>query len=383
MTLHRKLYVASFLALLGGLGLGAARSLSDYAMPADIGVLDGGLAQSFESHFNERFPVKQLGINLWAALDYRLFREGRPGVLVGSREWLYSDEEIKPVVGGQRHMQENLELIRGVRETLAHQGVQLVMAVVPAKARLYPEYLGEHRPAGLHTELYREFHTALRAADIVAPDLLDPLRQGKGRSLVFLRTDTHWTPRGAQIVAHQLATEVSRRDLLEETRRFVTETGEAKPHKGDLTNFLPLAPLFEELLPQPDLLVQHSTRPAEEGATAADALFADSQVPVALVGTSYSADERWNFAGALRQALGSDLLNFAEDGHGPILPMLKFLQSEEFKNAPPQVVIWEFPERYLPMANDLKEFDAGWIAQLRAAGGQDQLADNQRRQVRP
>ena len=98
---------------------------------------------------------------------------------------------------------------------------------------------------------------------------------------------------------------------------------------------------------------------------------------MALVGTSYSADERWNFAGALRQALGSDLVNFAEDGRGPLLPMLKFLQSDDFKNAPPRLVIWEFPERYLPIAYDLSEFDAEWIAQLKAAGRQDKhLADN-------
>lgn len=384
MTLSRKLYITSFLTLLGSLGLGAARSLPDYVMPTDKGVLDGGLAQSFEGHFNEHFPVKQLGVNLWAALDYRLFREGRPGVLVGNREWLYSDEELEPVVDGSQHMQDNLRLIRGVRESLTQQGVQLVMAVVPAKARLYPEYLGEHRPAPLHADLYQEFHTALHTAGIVSPDLLGPLQRGKGQSLVFLRTDTHWTPNGAQIVAQRLAKEIRGRDMLQASPlNFVTETATPRPHKGDLTNFLPLAPLFENMLPPPDLLVRHSTHPAGGEAPGASDLFGDTQVPVALVGTSYSADERWNFAGALRQALASDLLNFAEDGRGPILPMLEYLQSEGFKKDPPQVVIWEFPERYLPMANDLQTFDAGWIAQLQAAGAPDHLAGGPERPNQP
>ncbi|MGE8477298.1 MAG: alginate O-acetyltransferase AlgX-related protein, partial [Pseudomonas shirazensis] len=50
---------------------------------------------------------------------------------------------------------------------------------------------------------------------------------------------------------------------------------------------------------------------------------------------------------------------------GPLLPMLKYLQSDAFKDAPPQVVVWEFPERYLPMKNDLSGFDPQWIAQLK------------------
>jgi alginate O-acetyltransferase complex protein AlgJ len=66
-------------------------------------------------------------------------------------------------------------------------------------------------------------------------------------------------------------------------------------------------------------------------------------VPVALIGTSYSANPNWNFVGALQQALRSDVVNYAEDGHGPILPMLSYLQSDAFKNSPPQVLIWEFP----------------------------------------
>ncbi|MCY1182177.1 putative alginate O-acetylase AlgJ [compost metagenome] len=59
------------------------------------------------------------------------------------------------------------------------------------------------------------------------------------------------------------------------------------------------------------------------------------------------------------------MVNYAEDGHGPLLPMLKYLQSEAFKDSAPKVLIWEFPERYLPMKNDLSDFDPQWIAQLK------------------
>jgi alginate O-acetyltransferase complex protein AlgJ len=90
------------------------------------------------------------------------------------------------------------------------------------------------------------------------------------------------------------------------------------------------------------------------------------------VGTSYSANPHWNFLGALQQSLHSDVVNYAEDGHGPILPMLKYLQTDAFKNSAPQVVIWEFPERYLPMKNDLSEFDPQWIAELKKSSDNNQ-----------
>jgi alginate O-acetyltransferase complex protein AlgJ len=374
----RKIYVATFGGLLLALGGWSLKSLAEFHAPPNSTLLDGKLAKTFESHYDEQFPVKRLGTNLWAAVDYLLFGSGRPGVVIGQDNWLYTDEEFHPVANAERNIDDNLALIAGVRDALARQDVQLLLAIVPAKARVYPEYLGEERPVALHRQLYQDFHARARQAGIEAPDLLTPLRQAKATGPVFLRTDTHWTPSGAALVAERLASHLAPSTALPGgTQRYLTEVGDSRPHKGDLLNFLPLDPLFAELLPPPDPLPRHQTRTLEEpSAGGDDALFADTRVPVALVGTSYSANSKWNFAGALRQALGSDLLNFAEDGQGPLLPMLKFLQSDEFREAPPQWVIWEFPERYLPLPNDLSEFDPSWIAQLKSAGAPRQhLAD--------
>ncbi|MCY1288048.1 putative alginate O-acetylase AlgJ [compost metagenome] len=365
----RILYIALFLALLLVLGAWSLRGFLGFSVPAQASVLDGKWAKAVETRYDEEFPLKRLGTNLWAALDYTLFDEGRPGVVLGRNNWLFSDEEVKPVAGAEQHIENNLQLLEGVRQTLARNQVKLLLAIVPSKARLYPEHLGDARPASLRRDLYQRFHVEVRRAGIVAPDLLASLEQEKGNGALFLRTDTHWTPHGAEVVAQRIGRAVQRRDLLEtEPQRFVTDFGASKPYKGDLTSFLPLDPLFSELLPPPDRLQQRSTRALDEADNAdAAELFADTRVPVALVGTSYSANPKWNFQGALRQALGSDLASYAEEGQGPLQPMLKFLQSDEFKDSPPQLVIWEFPERYLPMAADLSQFDPAWIAQLKAS----------------
>ena len=359
-------YSLSFLGLLTGLGAWSVGGLDSFTRTERMTLLDGKLAKAAETHYDEQFPIKRTGTNLWAALDFKVFNEGRPGVVLGREQWLFTDEEFKPAAGAEQLMQENLALIRGVRDTLQRHGIELVLAIVPAKARVYSEYLGKALPASLHNDLYNQFHAQARLAGVFAPELMAPLEQAKARGQMFLRTDTHWTPMGAEVAAQALAEAVSRQNLLDsDPRQFITEAGGTSPYKGDLTHFLPLDPLFSNLLPSPDNLQQRSTRPATPEGESGDALFAATQIPVALVGTSYSANPHWNFLGALQQALRSDVANYAEDGHGPLLPMLKYLQSDAFKDNAPQVVVWEFPERYLPMKNDLSAFDPQWIAQLK------------------
>lgn len=372
----RKLYVALFLGVLTLLLLWSMRGVLSYQAPNQFSVLDGDLATNFESHYDKQFPIKQLGTNVWAALDYVLFNEGRPGVVIGKHDWLYSDEEFNPVADGQQNQRDNLALIQGVRDQLAQHDVLLLLAIVPSKSRLYPEHVGDTPISSQRQDLYQRFHSAVRSADIAAPDLLATLQTEKHSGQLFLRTDTHWTPLGADLVARQLSETVSRSLALNgEQKTFVTQPTKQKPLLGDLTSFLPLAPLFEHLLPEPDQLQQYQTRAADQ-VNGTDALFADSDMPVALVGTSYSANPNWNFPGALRQHLQRDLSNHAEDGQGPIVPMLKYLQSDEFANATPQLLIWEFPERYLPMSNDLSNFDQAWIAELKSNSSQQRLANS-------
>lgn len=374
----RFIYIFLFLAILLALGLWSLRSFIGFSTSKETTVLNGHWTKAVETHYDDQFPIKRLGTNLWAALDYKVFNEGRPGVILGKDQWLYTDEEFDAVANGEQNEADNLAIIEGVRDTLKKQGTQLVLAIVPAKTRLYPEHIGDTKPSALHTDLYQQFHAQMNQAGIIAPDLLAPLQGAKDKGQVFLRTDTHWTPMGAEVVAQQLSEAISQKTPLSgDPQTFVTEAKSSEPYKGDLTNFLPLDPLFSNLLPKPDDLQQRSTNPAQTEGDGGDALFADNSVAVGLVGTSYSANPNWNFAGALKQALHSDVVNYAEDGHGPILPMLKYLQTDAFKSSPPQVLIWEFPERYLPAHNDLTEFDPQWIAELKKARDpQQNLAQN-------
>ena len=130
----KTLYVALFALLLLPASLLALTKLADYHMPAQPSVLDGGLAKSFERHYDENFPLKQAGINLWAAVEYLVFGEGRSGLVIGQDGWLYSDEEFAPQADGQRQMRDNLALIRGVQRQLEERDIQLLLAIVTCVA---------------------------------------------------------------------------------------------------------------------------------------------------------------------------------------------------------------------------------------------------------
>ncbi|AZD27769.1 alginate O-acetyltransferase [Pseudomonas chlororaphis] len=370
----RVFYIALFLVTLTVLGLWSVRSFFGFSTNSDATVLNGRWAKAVETHYDDEFPIKRLGTNLWAALDFKLFNEGRPGVVLGRDQWLYSDEEFHPIVNEELNLQGNYALVEGVRQALKEKGVKLVMAIIPAKVRLYPEHLGDVQPASIHANLYQDFHARVAADKILAPDLLKPLQQAKQNGQqVFLRTDTHWTPAGAEVAANQLAKAIAdKAPLMGQPQRFVTEAEQTVVHKGDLRLFLPLDPLFENLMPAKEPLQKRVTRAADDQPAADDALFADNEVPVALVGTSYSANPNWNFVGALKEALHSDVVSYAEDGHGPVLPMLSYLKSDAFKNSPPQVLIWEFPERYLPVNNEIGDADPQWVAELKQAGARQQ-----------
>jgi alginate O-acetyltransferase complex protein AlgJ len=333
-----------FIALVLVLGVtGLARSL-DFRATGHPDVWKGKLAHAFETHYDKGFPLKNLGVNLWAAADYELFGEGRPGVVVGKDGWLYTDEEFKLANDSPALVDRHLALIDWVRRTLAQRHVALLVAVVPAKARVYPEHLGHRQPPPLRRDLYAQTLDTLHAEGVPAMGLLPALHDGKRQRPTFLRTDTHWTPYGAQQAAQAIAAHLG--NDVAATGTFHTETFGTQVHRGDLFNFLPLGPWFASLLPPPDQL--------REVRTVADArgggLLGGAPAPaVALVGTSYSAEPQWNFAGALEQALHADVLNYAKAGEGPFAPMLAYLGSADFRSAPPKLVVWEVPERYLPL----------------------------------
>jgi alginate O-acetyltransferase complex protein AlgJ len=337
--------------LVAGLALSAADPAT-FATPSDANPVNGGWTASWRASYEQKLPGKEAAVAAWAAMRYALFFQGEPGVLVGRDGWLYSNEELFSLDPSGRALEAAVDQIRAVRDALAARDISLVVALVPTKVVVCAEHLGRYRLPTPLRERYGAARRAIGSLGVAVPDLLTPLREAAARGDVFLRTDTHWTAFGASIAAQALAKVVKPElDARGSSRaRYTTQRGEPRERRGDLLSFLPLGRFAATLGPAPDLVADVVTVADGDGGPG---LFGALKIPVALVGTSYSAAGAWNFDGALKEELRADVLKVAEEGRGPFVPMRKYLESPAIDDPRPDVVIWEIPERYLGVSTPL------------------------------
>ena len=304
----------------------------------DKTVLTGARTKALETDLEKAFPLRQAAIDAWGSLEFAVFGNGRKGVLVGSDGWFYSSEEFERPKNFDAEIASRLDYIQTVKKTLEKSGIKLAVVLVPAKARVYPEYLGRYSRPKYWDGVYHNFLSGLQTRGVIAPDIFAVM---KSKDSMFLKTDTHWTPAGARVAAHALA-EVVKPVLELQTQMFSEKPGKLENHFGDLLKFIPLAGFVPQ--PTPDKLETPIVESADSGGSG---LFGDSKIEVALVGTSYSKNPKFNFDGALKLELQTDVLNLALEGKGPITPMTDFLKAipENLK-----LVVWEIPERFLPVA---------------------------------
>ncbi len=343
--------VAAGLALAGVGAADPALRGADAPKATSDAILDGQWAAGFATAFDKQLPLRDAAVAGWTAVSYALFREGRDGVVVGSNDWLYTSEEFDAprIASG---VAETLHDVSSANAALSGRGIRLIVAIVPAKARIYPENLGPHGWPHAQAQVYDAFLSGLRANGIATVDLRGTLSAVKTRQPAYFRTDTHWTPAGAEAAAGAIAEQVRTEGLLSaaQTVKVSASASPAKAMDGDLMNFIPLGTALRGLGPKPDTLTQPTFSRADiDAAASGGGLLGDSATPVILVGSSYSADERWGFADFLSKDLGVDLVNASEKGQGPFTPMHNLLAGSTLTEAQPQLVIWEIPERYIWM----------------------------------
>jgi alginate O-acetyltransferase complex protein AlgJ len=91
----------------------------------------------------------------------------------------------------------------------------------------------------------------------------------------------------------------------------------------------------------------------ETAVTSSGGLFGAADIPVALIGTSYSAKAEFHFEGFLKHALQANVLNLSRVGQGPFRPMDAFLEERSTLSSLPSIVVWEIPERFLTSQRQL------------------------------
>lgn len=303
-------------------------------------VFSGEMTKAVDQLYRDGLMHRDPAVGWIGATRYALLNEGRSGVVAGQKGWLFSDEEFRAVDTSGKAYDATLRWINEVDQTLAGHGVDLVVVPLASKLDVARQHGLAPEQALEQQRLYDGFVDELADGGVTVVSSRDALLNV---AKPFLKTDTHWTVEGATAVAEAVA--MSSTALLGDQQVDVTPLP-TKTFAGDLVSFV----TSDSIAPFVGLAAETVT-PFEatllNDASATLDLFGDSgPAPLALVGTSYSANTNWSFASALSLALKQDLLNYAQEGRGPVAPMRDFLNQLD-PAALPAAVIWEFPVRYL------------------------------------
>ena len=338
-------------AMLGVMGFGFWQAVISLGSPGvqDIPLTlndfrQGRTTGALSTQLDKNLPQRSELIAWANAGRYLLTHGAGDQVRVGRNGWLFSVEELQFYDNALTNQKERLAILVKASQALKDQGVTLVVALVPDKARAYaPQLSGGHYP-DWNASRYQVALNILHEQGVDVIDLLSTLTPSQAEAPLYYRTDTHWSQLGAQRAATTVAQHIKSLGVSLPQVSFETNSsGHLVQKPGDLMRMMNLNDMPNWTRPRPDSEITELTQKTEAEQPAG--LFDAVSVPVVLVGTSYSL--RANFHGYLQQALGSDVLNVARDGGGFIQSAKDYLANEAFKTAKPQVIVWELPERML------------------------------------
>ncbi|KRG84460.1 hypothetical protein ABB34_09230 [Stenotrophomonas daejeonensis] len=291
--------------------------------------------------------------------------------LVGKEGWVfYAGDEI--LHSDMQAVHRNVALMRDAGEQLQAAGVGLVVVVVPLKARLAQQKLPEGVVLGdAVQERYAAIMREFAAAGVVATDAMRALAAVQAQGMpAFFRTDSHWTAWSAE------ATGVATAELIKRHWSLSGQPGTGKRlgpwvkerRFSDLADLMGAA---QRKAIGPEVFTIRN--PDAEGG-----LLDDDVAVVHVVGNS-SAQPYLGFSQALSNGIDRPVgLSWKYGNFGPWAVLLEYLESPEFREHRPQVLVWQLDESqmlYGPDApgqwdNASTMSEQQWRQRLRGALGQ-------------
>ncbi len=295
--------------------------------------------------------IAERAADIERAASWLLIGDTGSRVRQGCSGWLFIADELKIHPHADANSAAKAQKVIELRQQLAAQGIELLVALVPDKSRIVTNQRCGIVRAPRLDERVRQWLAIVKTAGVASLDLT-PQLQLLGDA-AFLRTDTHWSESGANIAAKTIAARVVELGVVPvPATQFIATLGEPAQRPGDLVRLAGLDWLPLRLQPQPEAVSAMQFKGAAV-ATTEDDLFSDSQLPnIAVIGTSFSRNS--NFIPFLERALNARVGNFAMDGGEFSGAAKAYFKSPAFKQTPPRLVIWEIPERDLhtPYIND-------------------------------
>lgn len=268
----------------------------------------------------------------------------------GNNDWLFYGVEFTDA-NDLAATRSSIELIRRFNRVLERNGITLVFAMVPIKARIYEKHLPPQAVLNPHmasnydriAEILRSGH--VKVIDLNGPFLNDPKRDSD--TPLYLRLDTHWSPSGALLAAEVIRSGIEGDPVLRTVfskipnQKFSIhiEKKSVKAQLGDIATKLLNG--SRRYTAEPVL----SFQVWKEDTTPGNLLGEGESAEITLMGSSYSAPW-YRLPDALRFTLQKNILAISVEAiQGSWFGMESYLRNDSFQSNKPKLLIWEVPER--------------------------------------
>ena len=240
--------------------------------------------------------------------------------------------------------------LAALSEALAANGTTLIFVPIPTKSVTLPDHLPpEAALYGFDLEIATRVHTdildRLNAAGVVTVDARSAMQNAPADDLPFFKADFHWSAAGARETARAIGETIRALPGYDDLTKVTFET----THVGEDVAFSGMRRILQkqcrETLPEAVTAVYETTRVEEQGTDGGLDLFgeAETAVPIALVGTSFSDSPINNFPGFIAEYAQLEVVNYALTGGNQYGGMLSYLTSASFQETRPRFLIWENP----------------------------------------
>jgi alginate O-acetyltransferase complex protein AlgJ len=274
-------------------------------------------------------------------------------VIAGDGGWLFPAWESLSKVDNTG-MARNIALVKTLQQQLQREHIGLIVLVVPMKAPFYAQRLPADQPLSAAVkQRYDNLQSDLTRAGLTTLDIKPILQHTElGQQTAFYRADYHWTAWSAENTADATAQLITERFRLQGQPGGGAALGQWFERRafGDLaSNFLPA--IKRKAIGRDIYTVRHQ---AEN-----DLLIDDAPAPVQVIGNSF-VQPYLGFTQKLSNALDRPVaLTWNPGDVGPWATLLQYLESADFAQHKPQVIVWQFNEGQFHLGPDAA---ANWNA---------------------
>jgi alginate biosynthesis protein AlgX len=283
--------------------------------------------------------------------SYKMLVPGKSGWIFRSESDFRTDFSIP---------KDTLDDIQELSDAFRAHGTELVMLITPTRAMMHSQYISDadKRKYNISNidKVWNSYWNGIESLRARGVHVVGVDRPKDLNTPFFYRKDHHWNPYGAQIAAKAVAAYVKNLPAYKDVPKVQYQTREA----GNFDFYGVSKKVFKRLCDtrQPPERITRKITERVDAATDQSDLFGETPQPeVVLMGTSNSTMEpsQANFEGFLNEELSADILNKSVSGGGLDTAMISYLNSDEFRDRPAKIAIWEIPG-YYDLSNHKKFF---------------------------